>query len=765
MQAPFLRYILIATLVVFTQHSYAQIESLYKWRSMLTYYNPTDVTFLGSGRVFVTSEVGAYIFDRNQWQSALYNKVNGMHDVQPTRCAYDDLTETVVITYKNSNIDLFYNDRFFNIPDIKNNLNANDKSINNIFIKDGHAYLSTGLGVININLNKKEIKETIVISKDGQTYKANSTLIVRDTIYIATDMGLLKTAVNNPQITNIAQWTTLDTNRIYTHLCAFNNQIILSTKDSLFAYDHNNIQFVYAHNSETSDIIADNQTLYITTYNTQSFEGRTIILNTQFQTERSIHVGAPRSLTIDNYNNLYLADEYYGLGLYDANSSSFGFYAPNAPAHKHGFDLIAENNTVYMVHGGHNDKTEPYRTTAGISIYKQGEWNHYGRNLGGAFSDIEDLVCLKKASDGTLFAASFNDGLYILDKDLNPSHIKDTNILEPSVKHYPAVRANGLAIDKNNVLWMTLHGSPHELIARKPSGEFLKFHIPIIRNVYEYNAGRIVIADDGNKWYTAPYGGGVMVYSDNGTIDNPNDDQYRLLETGVGRGNLPSLDAQCIVKDLDGQIWIGTKAGIGIVGCPSRVFSGQCEAEIRIVQYDDYAGKLFEYESVNTIAVDAANRKWVGTNNGVWLLSEQASNIIERFHFDNSPLPSNTIQNISIDHGTGEVYISTDMGTVIYRGDAITGEKGETATIQTFPNPIKSGYTGTIAFKGLHTDAFFYITDINGKLVYKGQANGGQGTWDGKDYTGHRPQSGVYLIYTTDRFGERTAVGKFMFME
>ena len=162
--------------------------------------------------------------------------------------------------------------------------------------------------------------------------------------------------------------------------------------------------------------------------------------------------------------------------------------------------------------------------------------------------------------------------------------------------------------------------------------------------------------------------------------------------------------------------------------------------------------------------MDGGNRKWVGTNNGVWLLSPEGDEIILRFNSENSPLPSDGIQTISIDPVTGDVYIGTDKGLVSFRGSATEGgtENGE---VVTFPNPVPSGYSGTIAIRGLVEDADVRITDISGQLVYRTRALGGQAVWDGKDYTGRRPQSGVYLIFVTNRDGSQTHAGKMVFME
>src|SRR6185437_12405851 len=94
------------------------------------------------------------------------------------------------------------------------------------------------------------------------------------------------------------------------------------------------------------------------------------------------------------------------------------------------------------------------------------------------------------------------------------------------------------------------------------------------------------------------------------------------LHTGKGRGNLPSINIYSIAKDLNGAIWLGTDNGIGIFQDPSQVFQNNktyiVDATIPI--YQGYP--LLFQQTVQAIAVDGGNRKWIGTTNGVWLFNE-----------------------------------------------------------------------------------------------------------------------------------------------
>ncbi|MCK7558915.1 hypothetical protein MKQ70_29620 [Chitinophaga sedimenti] len=156
----------------------------------------------------------------------------------------------------------------------------------------------------------------------------------------------------------------------------------------------------------------------------------------------------------------------------------------------------------------------------------------------------------------------------------------------------------------------------------------------------------------------SPRGNGLIVYNHGANIDLPADDKWFIYQSGAGRGNLPTDDVRCVAKDKSGYIWIGTAMGVAVVQCAQQATAAQgCEAYIPILQQGNFAGYLFRNEQVNTIAVDGADRKWVGTQNGVWLISPAGDKIIEHFNMENSPLLSNEVRKIVVHPRTGEVFL------------------------------------------------------------------------------------------------------------
>ncbi len=236
-----------------------------------------------------------------------------------------------------------------------------------------------------------------------------------------------------------------------------------------------------------------------------------------------------------------------------------------------------------------------------------------------------------------------------------------------------------------------------------------------------------------------------------------------ILGTAAGSGGLPSAYVNCGVSDKNGEIWLGTTSGPCVYSDPALLFGSNAAYDVQrpYVNTGGNAGYLLGALPVTAIAVDGANRKWFGTNDGVWLTTPEGDKILQHFDMTNSPLVSNQINSIGINGTTGEVFFATDKGIISYRGAATDG--GQTnENVYAFPNPVRPGYSGPITIRGLVTDANVKITDVTGTLVYETTALGGEATWNGKNFSGRDANSGVYLVFITNADGTQTATTKIL---
>ncbi|MGC4058701.1 MAG: two-component regulator propeller domain-containing protein [Chitinophagaceae bacterium] len=742
--------------------SVAQDRPLYQWRSHLP-YNEVLGTATDGNQLFVAGRWSFFTYNLSDKEITTYAKEHGMADVGLSCIGYDALNQTAVIAYANSNIDLFKDGTFSNIPFLKLKNTSGDKAIYQVYCDAGKAYLSTGIGVLALDVARKEVKETYSFSDASGTYAVYNFASGKDTFYVATAKGIYKTAKTNAMIQYGASWTLVDASRAYKFVAVSQGNVYAASADSVFQIrTDGSFSLLFTNpGSVMRHLDPTDKGLAVSSWNATRYDGSIVHFDATGARLDSFESTNPVMISQTLDGTLWVADQTNGL----LNKSER--ITPSGPRGIGGYDLICNDRKVYVAHGAYDDRWNLRLNREGISVLDNNSWTTYNLYTFPPFNDLVDAVRMAKdPTDNTLYIASQVNGLFWLKEDKSAGNLRET-VFEPHLIDPSSYRLSGVAFDGDNNLWVTQTDAPHELMAKSAKdGQWYKFGLPSTRPrpYFENGAAGLIIDDYGQQWFFSPAGGGLLVYNSKGTLEDASDDEYTRLQMGVGLGNLPDNQVQCIVNDKKGVIWVGTSNGIGIISCPDQVIAGQCETEIRVVQYDNFAGQLFNGEVVKTIAVDGANRKWVGTGNGVWLISDDAGKIIFRFTKDNSPLPSNSVQTIKVDPIDGSVYIATDEGLVSFRSTATDGGT-ENKNVLVYPNPIRHSYSGPIAIKGLVNNADVRITDVSGQLVYRTKANGGTAVWDGKDYTGRRPQSGVYLIFATNSDGTQTYAGKMVFIK
>jgi ligand-binding sensor domain-containing protein len=223
-------------------------------------------------------------------------------------------------------------------------------------------------------------------------------------------------------------------------------------------------------------------------------------------------------------------------------------------------------------------------------------------------------------------------------------------------------------------------------------------------------------------------------------------------------------DIYSIAEDLTGEIWIGTSTGVAVFSNPNNVWKDQLYYAYQpsLELNDGIYHPLLETETVTSIVVDGANRKWLGTkSSGIYLVSQQGDREILHFTAENSPLISNTIICLALNEKTGELYIGTDKGLVSYQGDAPKGNSNFDE-LYVYPNPVRETYSGDIVITGLMQTSDVKITDVAGNLVFKGESLGRNIIWDGRNLNGRRVSTGVYLIFCADSQGENSRILKLL---
>ncbi|MEN9952941.1 MAG: hypothetical protein RLZZ520_1209, partial [Bacteroidota bacterium] len=267
------------------------------------------------------------------------------------------------------------------------------------------------------------------------------------------------------------------------------------------------------------------------------------------------------------------------------------------------------------------------------------------------------------------------------------------------------------------------------------------------------------------KWIATSNNDGLFCFDQGASLESLTDDRWRYFKQGLGRGNLPSNKITSLASDRNGFLWIGTDKGVAVIQCGEDIFnSSACEAILPVVQQDNFAGRLLAEEQINDIKIDGADRKWMATNNGVWLLSADGQKVINQFTSSNSSLLDNQVFSMVIEPKSGEIFFMTPKGICSFRGSS-TEPMLSIKKPFVFPNPVPPNFLGSIAIRDLPENAWVSITELDGRLVFKTRSLGGQAIWNGKNYKGERVSSGTYLIFVANEFNTQQVAGKIFFLK
>ena len=266
----------------------------------------------------------------------------------------------------------------------------------------------------------------------------------------------------------------------------------------------------------------------------------------------------------------------------------------------------------------------------------------------------------------------------------------------------------------------------------------------------------MVIDRNGTKWLTSQ-NDGIIGFNEN------YNNLFKTIKEGSDVGNLPNNYASAVAIDNRNQLWIGTRNGLRVLpSIDSFNSSEQLTTQPIIIIEENLAQELLYQQLITDIVVDGSNNKWIATaDSGVFLVSSDGQKTIYHFTIKNSPLPSNSINDIDINGLTGEVFIATSRGMVSFKGIATeANENLNNAYI--YPNPVRPDFTGTVKISGLIDRANIKITDVEGNLVYETTSEGGTIEWDTTAFGKYKVASGVYMVFISSEDGLETKVKKVM---
>ena len=746
----------------------AQDFSVGTWRDHLPYSKFTQVASVGD-IIYAATQFSLVEFDNSTNEITKLSTVNGLSEIGISCIRANRSQNALLVAYNSSNIDLIKNGEVINISSIINSSIIGDKTIYNLYSHSKYIYVCTGFGIVVVDLDKEEIKDTYLIGALNSQVKVKDIHISNDTIYALTENEIKYAPLNNGFLSNSGVWSShsLPNGSDIDQLESFGDDFFaFGRSKTIFQYSNNQWDtLIYQPNENIRNFKVINENLIICSLNSIEIYDRNLqLLNELFAYNATTFMSPNDIIKEDGY--YWIADNSKGVNRVSNNWLSDPI-TNGGPFSNDCFHLSSKGDQLYVA-SGRTDGTNWNKTYNTNGIYRfKSSWTTYNRTTNSVMQQeidtISDIVWVtpNPRDQNKFVASSWSGGLLSFNNnDLEERFTFHNSSLQTRIGgNGYSVFVAGTCFDNNGNLWVSNSFTSAPLSVKTIDGSWKSFYCGgALTNKL---CTDLIIDEQYGFIWMAIKSVGILVYDFNQTPLDESDDQYKIIGSGNGTGSLPSTFVNTLAIDKDGEIWIGTDQGPVIFYSSYSIMNEPTyDAQKILIEQDGTLQYLLENERITDIEIDGANRKWISTDGGgVFLLSEEGTQTIYSFSKNNSPLYSDVINSLAINDNTGEVYMGSTDGIIGFKSTA-TSSNIQFKTLEVFPNPVRPEYQGNIAIRGMMNNSEVKIVNASGFPVKTVFSNGGQAIWDGLDNNNQQVGSGVYYFLVTSEDGYSKAKSK-----
>ena len=761
----------------------------YDWKVYASYHYPTKSVELGN-RIYVLANGDLYSYGTDDESIETFDKAGVLNDFGILDIQACSATNEIVIVYKNGNVDLLSADgEIFNISDLKSK-GLTDKTLNDVVLEGTNLYISTNSGLAILDIKKRLFNNIYYWGYDVKAAHES------DGYVVASTTGGVYKGKTSANLLDPVNWEKISTVTTINRFLKQSNTLYAQSSEIYSVSNLTDFTLKQLSTDKVSNSFVCNGKLY-------------------FSTTAGVLKSVNESGSLETYTAPYAVGHLlYKSGSYWASCGESGFVAmslsgttfsqtkgdltPNSPVRNNCYLMDYVGDRLLVTGGNYYRTGVNYPGQA--SVYEDGKWTAFDEKAPTAAVPANtylNVVAMAQDPNDSEhhFLSSHASGVYEFKNYKLTKHYtfyKDDSYraadtyyaanpllsyIMSSSHYYYYVMMGAMGYDKSSNLWMCNEATDTIIRILTPNNKWIGYYFEDIARMHSFE--RIVFDRRGWVWlnskHTLNYDSntgsdskaGVFVLNTNGTINTQNDDTYKFYHTLTNQDGV-SYDMDifyCMKEDVDGAMWLGTKSGVFVANNPENIFSSDYRfTQIKVARNDGtgLADYLLNGVPATCIAVDGANRKWIGSGgSGLYLISADGQEELHHFTKANSPLLSDNINDIAIDGETGEVFISTDAGLCSYTSDAIDAE-GELnkSNIKVYPNPIRPESRQLVRVTGLAYNTNVKIANAAGRLVYEGTSNGGEFTWNCRTSAGKPVSTGVYYILAADEGGNKGASAK-----
>lgn len=756
--------------------------SMYQWRSHAAFSSVDKVVLMGD-QAYGLSCNSLFSVHQDDQEIHYYSKLDGLSGSTIDHIAYNPTLQRMIITYRDGLIDIMHPDQSVStISDLFLKQMSTSKQVNDICMYGHQAILAMDFGLLVVDMRKAELTETYYIGPNSSEVSVSHVTTLGDSIYAATDHAIY-TATLGDNLMDYAYWHTIAYPAGQVNgLQGYRQTLHLLLDQQLYFWQANTWQPTSTANAPRFRYLrATDDALYAMPHNRYGAwlvhtDNRSVALALTYGYNADIQTDG-HTCWLASLNNGLIQLRRTKAPEYQTDIQE---YYPEGPSSNFAYRLRFFGDRLYMLPGGR--WASEFKRAGDIMIYQDHIWTNISNSLlssqagGLAIRDLMN-VAQDPLDDSHYFVTTYGTGLLEMrDTTLVQHYLPHNSPLSPAATDNPNAytRTDGAMYDDQGYLWvLSAGGGEGSVHVISPQGQWSSFNLYANGSRIQLTTPGEILVDGRNpQWKWIPQlraDAGLILLQDNGTPTSSRDDHVTFRKSWIDQNGstITPGDIRCVAQDHEHTLWVGTSSGIFAI--PYSVDFTSSNRCVRVViprndgsQLGDY---LLDNEQVNAIAVDGANRLWVGTaNSGLFLLQPvgDITNInyytvetVSHFTAENSMLPSNEVISLAIQESTGELFIGTGAGLVSYMSDA-TMPHESFDQLYAYPNPVRPSYEGYITITGMMSDTEVRILDAAGHLVKLLTATGGSAVWDGTNAHGHRVASGVYTALCNTPSGHGT---------
>lgn len=182
---------IICLLLMFPLYSFSSGTGT--WKNYMAYSNVQWIE-KGGNLLYVLASNDLYTYNEKDNSIQTFDKINGLNDTHIEFIAWNNVAQRLVIAYSDQNIDLLTpKGEIISLSDYYRKAMTANKKINSLYTNGAYCYISTGFGILKVNVGKAEISDTYNLG-----FNVNYTYIEGNYIYAASnEQGLFRALLSD----------------------------------------------------------------------------------------------------------------------------------------------------------------------------------------------------------------------------------------------------------------------------------------------------------------------------------------------------------------------------------------------------------------------------------------------------------------------------------------------------------------------------------------------------------------------------------------